>query len=45
VISRKHFKESHVFDKWKDIFPLLYGESVEVLAAQKDEFDMVLDMS
>lgn len=42
LISQQYFKETHVFEQWKEIFPLLYGESVEMLAAQKEESNSML---
>lgn len=30
-------EQTNIFDQWKDIFPLLYGGSVEELAARRAE--------
>ncbi|KAL8653489.1 MAG: hypothetical protein Q9210_002066 [Variospora velana] len=39
LLLHEQFKEGHVFELWKDIFPLLYGAPVEELAARKEEED------
>ncbi|KAL8965241.1 MAG: hypothetical protein Q9197_006608 [Variospora fuerteventurae] len=39
LLLHEQFKESHVFELWKDIFPLLYGAQVEEIAARKEEED------
>ncbi|KAL8856716.1 MAG: hypothetical protein Q9178_006673 [Gyalolechia marmorata] len=39
LLLHGQFKEGHVFELWKDIFPLLYGAPVEEIAARKEEDD------
>ncbi|KAI4166709.1 MAG: hypothetical protein LQ343_007815 [Gyalolechia ehrenbergii] len=39
LLLHEQFKEGHVFELWKDIFPLLYGAPVEEIAARKEEDD------
>ncbi|KAI4229207.1 MAG: hypothetical protein L6R36_001056 [Xanthoria steineri] len=39
LLLHEQFKEGHVFELWKDIFPLLYGAPVEEIAARKEEED------
>lgn len=35
-------KEGHVFNLWKDIFPLIYGATVEEVAAREKEMDDIV---
>lgn len=39
LLLNEQFKEGHIFELWKDIFPLLYGAPVEEIAARKEEND------
>jgi len=39
LLLDKQFKEGHVFNLWKDIFPLVYGATVEEIAAREKETD------
>ena len=39
LLLNKKFKEGHIFELWKDIFPLLYGAPVKEIAAQKEADD------
>ena len=37
LLLNDQFKEGLIFNVWKDIFPLLYGASVEEIAARGEE--------
>jgi hypothetical protein len=36
------FRQTHTYELWKDVFPLLYNGSVEEVAQRADEWTLML---
>ena len=42
LLLSKNYRNTHIYETWKDIFPLLYGGIIDKVAGEKDEFSKLL---